>query len=558
MFKLLTKPTQFTKGKTQDTLCEITKRYLINSSKTDRHLIDIIVTNKSLPETEQWKIRTNNHLVLHQDITIDILSSKSKDYNAIDDYITNILLCKDKKKLPNILIMCFHTKRVCDDLIKMFLTFGGIHRLILPNIQEKTQLEFHISLDEVDANLGVSKKFIRKVKPYIDNKSVSGVLFITATAINLFWKMLEENNITKLLNMNHNNTDDFEAELENYRQFKDHNIICYDNPTDNPLSYIKDIYRNNFLNKERNIVFAPGHLYTNTEGVGSHMEICKYFNDLNYCVLVMNGKVKQFNYPDKSFITLDDFKVKFNIRGELRDILREWNRLHPNMNIAITGYWVIERGITFNTDGFNFTHVILSNYHLSSINKLIQLAGRSTGGKKYVNKMNIICTLDIKNTVISFNDNLQRICSINPESFNRTDFEKSDNTIPIKVIFKDLSLRQQIMNLIENRNKGYKLNVHRLIKTGLNNRKIIMIDNNNLKKFNINERSLKTIRTYKLNDNITARRFKNFNQHHETLKTMSQSGTNENYNIDLCKDKYEHDGYVNEIDIGWITYKYAI
>ena len=47
--------------------------------------------------------------------------------------------------------------------------------------------------------------------------------------------------------------------------------------------------------------------------------------------------------------------------------------------------------------------MILSNYHLSSMGKLIQLAGRGSGGKIYVNKMNVICTTKIKDTIINFN-----------------------------------------------------------------------------------------------------------------------------------------------------------
>ena len=75
MFKLRTKPTQFTKGRTEDTLCDLTQRYLLNINETDYHLIDIIVTNKSLPETEQWKFRTDKTFKNFKNITIDILSS---------------------------------------------------------------------------------------------------------------------------------------------------------------------------------------------------------------------------------------------------------------------------------------------------------------------------------------------------------------------------------------------------------------------------------------------------------------------------------------------------
>ena len=99
MFKLRTKPTQFTKGKTEDTLCDLTQRYLLNINETEYHLIDIIVTNKSLPETEQWKIRTDKTFKNFKNITIDILSSKSNDYNSIGSYIQNILNCKKKRRI---------------------------------------------------------------------------------------------------------------------------------------------------------------------------------------------------------------------------------------------------------------------------------------------------------------------------------------------------------------------------------------------------------------------------------------------------------------------------
>ena len=96
MFKLRTKPTQFTKGKTEDTLVDITQRYLVNKDESDYHLIDIVVTNNSIQETEQWKIRTDNKFENIGNVTIDILSSKSNDYNTIGSYIHNILSCKTK------------------------------------------------------------------------------------------------------------------------------------------------------------------------------------------------------------------------------------------------------------------------------------------------------------------------------------------------------------------------------------------------------------------------------------------------------------------------------
>jgi hypothetical protein len=552
MFKLRTKPTQFTKGKTEDTLCDLTQRYLLNINETDYHLIDIIVTNKSLPETEQWKFRTDKTFKNFKNITIDILSSKSNDYNTIGSYIQNILNCKTKEELPNILIICYHAKRVCDDLITMFNIFGGNNY-----IQPSNKIKFHISFDEPDANLGVTKKFIKKIKGFIDKSLITGILFITATPIEEFWKMLNDSGIKTLLNMNFNNTQNFDEELNNYRAFKEHNIIEHNNETTNPLYYIIDVFSNKLINEnEKKILFTPAHLYTDTEGVGSHMEVVSYFNDKNYCVFVMNGKFKGFIYPDKSKIELTQFNIENKIDGELRESLMKWNELNPSTSLAITGYWVIERGITFNTTGFNFTDMILSNYHLSSMGKLIQLAGRGSGGKMYVNKMNVICTTKIKDTIINFNKNLEEICSLNPEYFNRTDFVDTNNTIPVKMIINDNDLLKIIIDIRDKSKRGYKQQLHNILAEGIKENKISIFDRNNIKKFDISSRTLNQVRMYKIGDKIDVRRFKNFNEAYENYKSVSQSGDENQYNIDLAKDEYIQDGFINNTNTLWITFKY--
>jgi hypothetical protein len=561
MFKLRTKPTQFTKGKTEDTLCDLAQRYLLNSEETEYHLLDIIVTNKSLPETEQWKIRTDKKLKNFNNITVDILSSKSTDYNDISKYIHNIFNCKTKDELPNILIICYHTKRVCDDLINLFNIFAGVNY-----IQPVNKIKFHISFDEPDANLGVTKKFIKKIKSFIHTKLIIGILFITATPVKEFWKMLNQSGIKTLLNMNHNNTQNFDEELENYRSFKEHNIILYDNSTLNPLDYIisafsteikdeHDVVKPIIDESERKIIFAPAHLYTTTEGVGSHMEVTNYFMGRGYCVFLMNGMYKGFIYPNNQKITLEDFNRENNIEDELRISLAKWNELNPTMNLVITGYWVIERGITFNTIGFNFTDMILSNYHLKCLNKLIQIAGRSTGGKMFVRLMNIICTSDVKNAVIEFNDNLEKICSLNPEHFNKTDFISSKNTIPVKVVFHDNDLLNLVLQIRETSKRGYKQQLHNILVEGLNCGKITFIDKNNSKKFVITERTINQVRMYKLGDIIEVRRFKNFDEAFENYKTVSQSCEEMEYNIDLAKDIYILDDFENPPNIAWITYK---
>ena len=122
-------------------------------------------------------------------------------------------------------------------------------------------------------------------------------------------------------------------------------------------------------------------------GVGSHEEIVEYFTSKGDTVFLSNGKFKGFVDPSGSRQPLSEFNEQHNVVGELRDSLRKWRELFPQKNIAITGYWTIERGITFCTTGFCFDYAILSTYHLNKLNKLIQLIGRTTGGKKFVEKI---------------------------------------------------------------------------------------------------------------------------------------------------------------------------
>ena len=199
--------------------------------------------------------------------------------------------------------------------------------------------------------------------------------------------------------------------------------------------------------------------------------------------------------------------------------------------------------------------MILSNYHLSPVNKLIQLVGRCTGGIKYINKMTIICTSDIQNEVQTFNKLLYEICSLNPKQFNRTDFTESNSTIPIKMTFLDYDLLTNVLDIRTTSKKGYKIQLHKLILKGINNNNIILDDKNNIKKFDITKRSLNSVRMYVKGDNIEARRFKNFSDSFDNFKLISQSCDVTHYNIDLAKHEYKIDEFINYIHIAWITYK---
>ena len=566
--KLITKPTQFTQGKTDDVLTSIAKRTLKRRQiyneymQQTEHIIDIVIANNSLSETKQWKCRTQLKFNKFNNINIDIVSSKSRDNKNIKLYITNrFLFCEKIEDLPNILIVCCNKAR-CNgiiDLIKIFAATSTFH-LNFGNKHKQPLIKFHISFDEPDSNLGIIKGFLHKIKkkekeyPGFQNK-IEGILFITATPIEKFWKMLRKEGILSLINCNKNSTENFDEYFEKYRSFQDHNINLVDDTTGNCLSYIMQLFASNRItNDSRNIIFAPAHIYTTAEGVGSHNEVKDFFLSIGYTVFMLNGKFKGFITKDSS-ISLEDYNKKYGINNrELRDTLRHWNTNNPDVNLAITGNQCVERGITFNTDGFNFTIAIISDYHLKSLGKLVQLVGRTTGGKKYADKMTIFCSNKIKEKVSKFNKRQKEICRLNPESFNSTDFNDSNSTIPVKLEFRDMSIVRDLIQLKSNHKPYYKNTFHEIIRRSIRTGDCIVYDYNNMNKFNIKERQIGTIRMYD-GENDSNRRFKQFNDAFIERRSSAQKCKEDEYCVDMAAVEYVNGDFTNPINIMWITFR---
>ena len=582
VFKLRVKPCQYVRGKTEETLNEILTRWeenrfveeieyadgniSDNNDDVTTHLLEIVVTNKSLLETEMWKYRTQTKFHGQTEVNVHILSSKSDDFTNVHTYINNISNARTRSDLPNILIICYHQKRVCTDLIQLCNTFGGLyHTVLLPNMKKKHTLKLHISFDEPDANLSVTHTFLKRVVPFVRNRFVTGILFITATPIQQFWDMLAKVGISQLLNVNKNISPDvFVHDYQFYRSFEDHSIDLHDNPTQNPLSYIMSLFCPRATNgsifapkideRSRRIIFAPGHIYTSKTGVGSHDELENFFVLRNYTVLKLNGSFKGFIYPDSTQVSVTDYNLKHGIVGELRETLRHWSENNPTTHLAITGYLIVERGVTFNTINFNFTDMIISAYHLKSIAKLIQIVGRGSGGKQYVDQMTVHCPSDVFNAINTFNERLRSILSINPNLFNRTDFSLNENRIPVKGTFIDDTVFADIVELKLKHKSGYKSLIHQHLVMAYSNEQIKLDDKNNTR-FNFANRRLNGVRMYTAGQKVESRRYKQFNEAHDRFGTPAQACEADEYNIDFVKDRYEYNGFINDPRTFWITYK---
>ena len=432
---LNTTPPQYVNSKTAMSIKYIDELYTnnvnVNLQKNGTHKITLIFTNKSLPETIQWKHRLKSNL---RSLNSLILSSKKdSDYSKMKDIAMNILRCDNVNELPDIIVMCTNQPRVNDsiELIRY------IHRNYLEEIGI-TNFVFNIMFDEADKseNLSYVCNFVNQLNKYkiIERDVIESLIFITATPIGKkFWKKLKKEGITELENIKNSILEEFEPFneiIDNYRKIDDNFIkdIC-DNK--DPVEVVKNVLKKI---KGKRIIYAPAGFK-----VKSHDSMKELFLDNGYDVLIINGSNKSF-YINKEKISIEDFNNKYNIKGELRDTLRKYNELYPDNSLGITGYLCIERGITFNTNGFNFTDAVFSYCHSMNMASLIQFLGRSNGHSDYVDKHNIWIPNEIKDKVDEYLNLLIEIQKNNPDTFTEDDFkiknkdsESPAHTVPILI-----------------------------------------------------------------------------------------------------------------------------
>jgi len=576
MFSMITSHCQFVEGKTSRSLSDIEKyiakvSYAVETDNISNNevnnskgkLVNIVVTNKSLLETKQFQIRAKNKFI---NKNIHILSSKSDQFNNISDYTLYLQKnINNEDNFPNILIMCFHPQRICDIITLLDMYSSGWN-------YNGTTIHFNLYFDEPDANKGVLHKFLKNMHKNKDH--VEKITFITATASKDFWNIpLHKNKIYSLDKLKP--AGDFKELMSNYTHFNLHTFIHPEirfNASEfhdklNPLEFFQNIHKYNLLPGKELRVYCPASQYKFRKGTGSHEEMAEYAISCGYTVLLLNGDFKGFIYPTGGKQTLEEFKEQYGLGDcELYDILKRWNRAHRKQNLLITGHHCIERGMTFNTKGFQLTHIILGPTVTNQPSVLEQMAGRGSGAKQYCKPCTFIL---LEKTKKSIQEGIDRMNDImrndNLEELRSDDFVMNDGkTIPVKGIIPDSDTLQKILEILISAKKSLtkrkKTEIHRILSEGHINGKVRIIDNNR-DKFNFDDYSLKTVRKYRKDDpgGAVLRRFKNFNENHCHLTKMIQGGLeSEQYCIDFAQDRYEHNGYVNETNVFWITYKTRI
>ena len=110
---------EYSLGKTEKALQFASQHYYGNYSNNDKdHNLCFIVTNNSLAETEQWKVRVGKKF---GSLNIAIFSSKfDANFNKIDSLISSLSTALSKD-LPHIIILCCHPQRIKNDIPKLLV-----------------------------------------------------------------------------------------------------------------------------------------------------------------------------------------------------------------------------------------------------------------------------------------------------------------------------------------------------------------------------------------------------------------------------------------------------
>lgn len=429
-----TTPCQFTESKTMNAIKYINH---IDASRCEPnspngiHHMTIILSSNSLIEGRQWRIRLNDDSK-GKGRNVAILSSdkKSAMFNNVNKFIGYCTTIDKPDKLIDVLVVC-NNKIRNDDIFTIIDTFYK-ERINLNDIGIR-KCEFTIMFDEVDEakNLKNACEFMEKSSKYYE--IINSIHLISATLYKKFWKKVKRfglegrfRSLRAKMEKDFNETTCPKKLIEDYRKLNEHNIIYVDDVISHDsdyktksCEYIKNIYNNFIKNKEYTIrLFAPPSLYT-----VSHEIIRDFFIKEKFNVVVINGTEKNIYFSDKSKISIDKFNEKYYSGKkdvEMYNTLKKLNELYSDTNMVITGFNCIQRGVTFQTIGFNFTDMIIPQ--INNLATSVQLIGRANGGTKYVKKHNIyIEKSHYENIEERFNYGIKLIES-NPEEICETDF----------------------------------------------------------------------------------------------------------------------------------------
>lgn len=448
------------------------------NSKNNVKLVSIVFTNNSLLEGIAWKERTaakfNDGNIVVQRLASDVKkkgnkkkdnNNNNKDFSKGNELLSAFATYAGQKKsetiVGDVLIMCNHPTRI-DDMIRVIDTLDGFDAK-----RTGIKYKYNIYFDECDQPNCLSQmtRFIKEIYYRNLNHLIDQIQLITATPAVEMHKKLKQitPDADKLFNIKHK-LEFNEPRVKDYRTIIDQPFIPFEGPED-PVDYIGELINSHrelktlllnptpenenrikYLKQYENILipgnvlFIPSHHYTEKH---EHMANLDIWKDNGYWILILNGKHKELRSP---LGRIRNVKKDLDAGGELRDILREWRKDNPKAGLVITGKQVLERGLTFLTDGFNFTHMIVSRYFAKKIHALIQLVGRGQGNEKYVDKFTVIMPQALYDCVKNYIDESEKLLKDNPEFYEEDILAKLDKKEDSKNLNKNDIMFEEFNN----------------------------------------------------------------------------------------------------------------
>lgn len=496
------------------------------------------------------------------------VNGKKQKTKDVDSLCTDILA----EDLYDNIICCTNATRIKH-------VFALLNKLNTANLKNRFQKKVSIWIDEADACMNIWKKYISAYAE-LGDFIASGVM-ITATMMPVY-KYLSSKNIVCNLRVYEN------THTPTYHKYKDSIINHTDEDNaDNVIVYINKIIEETAYIPENSKWFCPGN-----KQKSSHEQVCAALLQKGFNVLILNGDKKEIRYTDGRLPTpiMERLEDDLEIAKTLNYIYYS-NQLF-NQPFAVTGHLCIGRGITFASQEslgeFMFTHGIIPD--IANGEEAYQIVSRCLGNikgfvtytpphifisKKLHSKIleqetfaiefaskfydknveTVVVTPNIINAIVGRNIINEDDNGEDERQPRRRRENKLEGAVPVKLIMQN-ELTFEI--LIQKRNeKNYREKMDLFIKECIANGNMLIVDNNaEPNRFVDSNRTLNTIRMYKLGQDTKNRRFKNFSEALETRKEISQTCEKGQYTLDFAKDDYINvqNKFENSHLIAWITY----
>ena len=602
-FRILVRPPQFPSGKTATSIenMKAIAEWIFNRSKAMeiqsnfgekqyKRIVHFIFVNNNLIEGDQWRDR----LVRRDVQNMKIFSSKSdiSDASKLKELITEGEYDHTTGKYIQIdyVLMCTHPTRLANIAGEK----NGDSILRRLNIHHP-DIAVMCWFDEIDKFVKILKDYIPKFQSFSNVMLMTG---ITATPYKRFWEIMHAcgyNDIELLGQL---------PDPSDYRTLKDHTVLYSDKINEKkPVKNFKWILENpgkrmfsqttevdGKITKEKykvpsclstnsgSILFVPGESARKSHDSIVKLALCSGKN-----ALIINGKDKAFYRAAsyKSELNLDKFEelhlgdyekldiAEYKKRQIKRQTAREhagekipadekfenmttmdvaikmYNdpamKLKEGVDLVITGFYCVERGVTFNRPDFQFNYAILCPYHLKEgsmeIESIVQLAGRFHGNKEWVPKITVIAPKYIIEEVNKAIKNLIDFLVDCPKSIQYGDIFREEHGIPIHCTIQDKSLLDALVEIGNLITTTKKQKFQTMFKEGVKSGKILLNNPNHEEKkritFNFEDYQIGTKRICSNAEKQKNYRFSQFYDNHTLRIPYGQTAKPGEFQIDI-------------------------